>query len=128
MAGKRPAAMGPLIDGIWEKREHKRKLAAEIEKIEEEIAAMEEALLARMDQEGIDKSTGKKASVGVSEVISANIKDFDEFAAYVKKTGYFHLFQRRVSDVACRELFEKHGKIPGLEPFKKRKLNVRTLS
>jgi hypothetical protein len=128
MAGKRPAAMGPLIDGIWEKREQKRKLAAEIEKIEGEIAAMEEALLARMDQEGIDKSTGKKASVGVSEVISANIKDFDEFAAYVKKTGYFHLFQRRVSDVACRELFEKHGKIPGLEPFKKRKLNVRTLS
>lgn len=128
MAGKRPAPMGSLIDGIWALRERKRDLEAQTKKIEEEIAAKEEELIARMDQEGVDKSTGKQASVSVSATQQFNIVDFDALAAYVKKTGYFHLFHRRITTDAARELFERHGKVPGLEPFTKRKLNVRTLS
>lgn len=128
MVKERVASLGGLIDGIWQQREKKRELTKQLEEIEAIIAAQEQALLERMDKEGVDKSTGKKATVSVSENISANIVDFDALCAYVAKTKYFHLFQRRVSDVACRELFEKKGNIPGLEPFKKRRINIRTLT
>lgn len=127
-AATRPVPMGSLIDDIWALREKKRELAASIEDIEKTIAEKEELLISRMDQEGVEKSTGKKASVSVAVSQQFNIKDFDSLAAYVKKTGYFHLFQRRITVDAARELFEKHGQVPGLEPFTKRKLNVRTLS
>lgn len=128
MAGKRPETIGTLIDGIWALREEKRDLEAKVKTIEGEIAAKEEALLARLDKENTDKAAGRKASVSVGTSQQFNIQDFDALAAYVKKTGYFHLFQRRITVDAARELFEKHGQVPGLEPFTKRKLNVRTIN
>lgn len=129
MAAKaQPQSLGSLIDGIWAKREAKRALESQIKKIEEEVAEMEEALISRLDKEGTDKATGKRASVSISETQVANIVDFEALSAFVKKTGYFHLFQRRVTDTACRELWEQGKQIPGLQPFTKRKLNIRTVS
>lgn len=123
----RVAPIGPLIDGIWATREKKRALEAEVKILEAEIAIKEEALIARLDQEGVDASRGGRASVSITSTISASIADWDAFTAFVKKTGNFQLFQRRISDPAARELFETKGTVPGLAPFTKRRLNVRSL-
>jgi len=32
-----------------------------------------------------------------------------------------------VNDAAARELYETQGSVPGLEPFTRRKLNIRTI-
>lgn len=128
MPVKRPLPLGTLIDTIWAAREAKRKLEADVKTIEGEIAGLEEILLERMDKEGVDKSTGKKATVSVTSTIKANIVDWDALCKFVKKNDYFHLFHRRVADEAARELFETKGQVPGLEPFTKRKVNIRTLS
>jgi hypothetical protein len=42
--------------------------------------------------------------------------------------GYFHLLQKRVSEPAYRELLEKGKKVPGVQPFTARKLNLRSLT
>lgn len=123
----RPAPLGSMIDALFDQREKKRALEADVKKVEEVIHAAEAAILERLDSEGLDKSTGKKATVSKTTVISTNIVDWDTFTKYVKRTGYFHLIQRRVSDPAVRELFETKGAVPGLEPFPKTKLNLRTL-
>lgn len=128
MTNKRPTPLGKMIDTIWALREKKRALNTQLEAVEAEIATQEQALLERMDHEGVDKSTGKCASVSVAEHVIGNITDWDEFIKFVKKTGYFHLFQRRITDTACRELWEARKTIPGVEPFTKRKINIRTLS
>lgn len=125
---KPPQNLGALIDGIWAEREKKRALEAQVKLQEELIATMEQALLERMDKEGVDKSTGRKATVSISENIKANIVDWDVFCKFVKKNDYFHLFHRRVADEAARELFQTKGSVPGLEPFTKRKVNIRTLA
>lgn len=124
----RPKTLGVLIDEIWALREDKRGLEAKVKGIEASIAESEATLMERLDTEGVDKSTGKKASVSISSAVVATIKDWDVFTAYIAKTKYFHLLQRRVSDVAARELFESKGAVPGLEPFTKRKINIRTLT
>ena len=99
------------------------KAKEKAEKLLREAAELEEQIKKRLAAEGMDKATGKKATVSLSEEVVANVKDWDALCAYVKKTGYFHLFQRRVSNPAFRELAAKKP-VPGLEPFTKINLGL----
>lgn len=118
--------LGALIDKFDAARETKRDITADLKVAEDEYDLIEEVIKERLKTEGMDKATGKRATVSLSKVVVANVIDWDEFYKYVKKTGYFHLFQRRVSDPAWRELSEKKP-VPGTEPFEKLNLNLRTL-
>lgn len=120
-----PKTLGGLIDAMFVLREQKRELDAQAKKLEEQYALLEGDLLAKLDAEGTDKAAGKKATVSVTSAVVGNVTDWDAFGAYVLKNKYLHLFQRRLSDPAVRELFEMKGKIPGCEPFTKRRVNLR---
>jgi hypothetical protein len=124
----KPMTLGKTIDTLWELREKKRMKEAEIKEIEGLIAASESNLLDRLDAEDSKKAEGKCASASITESVTFNIADFDAFAKYVAKTKFFHLFQRRVSVTAAREIFEQKGQVPGLVPFTARKINLRSLS
>lgn len=126
MAAKKPP-LGQEIDAIWQMREAKRDLEAKAKKISAEIEAAEDSLLARLDEEKMDKATGSKATVSISKVDKGNILDWDELCKYVKKTGAFQVFQRRLSDPAVRELFTKGKNVPGVEIYTARKLNILTI-
>ena len=123
----RAVTVGKAIDTLWGLREKKRLKEAEIKLIEADIAAAESMVFERLDAEETDSGKGKSASVSLTSSTNFNITDFDLFAKYVGKTKYFHLFQRRVSEVAAREIFEQKGVLPGLTPFTKRKINLRSL-
>ena len=120
------ATIGGMTDKLVVLRDKKREHEAEITKIEAEFNQISEDLIKRLDAEGTDKGAGKRGSVSITSSVVGNVLDWDALFAYVKKTGYFHLFQRRLSDPAVRELFESKGKVPGVEPFTKRRLNVRS--
>lgn len=119
------ATIGGMTDKLITLRDKKREHEAEITKIEAEYKEVEERLFEKLDAEGTDKGNGKKGSVSISSTVVGNITDRDALNAYIKKTGYFHLYQPRLSDPAVRELFDSKGKVPGVEPFTKRRLNVR---
>jgi hypothetical protein len=119
-----PVMIGPIIDQLHDLRERKRELMKQVEVIEAEYGALEEQLMEKLDKEGTGKGAGTKASASISVSVVGNVTDWDKFHAYVKKTGFFHLFQRRLSDPAVRELFDQGKKVPGVEPFKKRRLNL----
>ena len=123
----RPKALGLMIDEIWAQREVKRNLEVKVKDVEAIIAKSETKLMERLDAEGLDKSSGKSASVSISSNVVGTITNWDEFMKYVAKTKQFHLVQKRCSDLAIRELFEKKGNVPGIEPFTKRKVNIRTI-
>lgn len=122
---ERLGPIGPTIDKLHALRESKRKLEAEIKVIETAYSALEEKLIAKLDSEGTERANGKLASASISSLVVGNVTDWPKFEAFVKKTGSLHLFQRRLSDAAVRELFEQGKKIPGCEPFTKRRLNLR---
>jgi hypothetical protein len=117
--------IGSRIDSLNELREQKRALEEQIN--EGSYHELEEALMEDLKTQGMDKATGKKATVSISSITVGNLVDDKAFFAYVKKTGYFHLMQRRLSDPAIRELLESKGSIPGVEPFVKKRLNLRAL-
>lgn len=124
----RLGTMGSTIDKLWAKREEKREAEAKVKIIETEIAVIEESLMERMDKEETSKSQGTKASVSITTATVANVEDWAAFHAYVAKNKYFHLLQKRVSDPAVRELWDSGKKVPGVQPFSKRKLNIRSLT
>lgn len=128
VAALRVKPIGTLIDEIFNKREDKRRLEAQVKEIEGEIAGLEEYLLERMDAEKTDKGSGKLAGASISTNVVGNVTDWDKLWTYIFKYKASHLMQRRLSDTAYRELLEHKGTVPGVEPFSKRRVNIRVLS
>lgn len=117
--------IGSMTDQLIGLRERKRLLEAQVDEIQKEFDSVSEALMSKLESEGTDKGTGKTGSVSVSTSVVAQVDDWDAFGKYVIKSNQPHLLQRRVSDAAWRELYEKKGAVPGTSPFSKKRLNLR---
>ena len=61
--------LGQLIDRLDDTREKKRKLNEEIKKLDAQYGELEEQIKERLAAEGMDKATGKKATVSLSEEV-----------------------------------------------------------
>lgn len=123
----RPKPLGAVVDLLWAEREAKREKEAEIKTIEGRIEVLETELLERLEAEGLDALKGSKASISVGSAVTAKVEDWDSFHAYIGKNKFWHLLQRRVSDPAYRELLDMGKKVPGVQPFVKKRLNIRSL-
>lgn len=119
--------IGELTDRMYELRERKREIEAQLAQIEGEYKGLEEQLIEKLEAQNTETARGKLASCSITTNTVAHIVDFNVLCAYVKKTGNFQLFQRRISDPSYRELLESGKQVPGLEPFNKKRLNLRTL-
>jgi hypothetical protein len=124
----RPLPVGTIIDNLWAAREEKRTLEAQTKEVEGKIKEIEEGLMERLDAEGMDKATGRKASVSVTSSVVADVQDWDLLYPYIAKNKYWHLLQKRVSDPSVRELWDAGKKVPGILPFTRKKLNIRTVA
>lgn len=120
-----PISIGPAIDKLNALREKKRKLEAQVSEVEAEYKDLEELLMEKLEAEGSRTGAGKTATASISQSVVGNVTDWEKVNAFIKKTGFFHLYQRRLSDAAVRELFDQGKKIPGCEPFIKKRLNLR---
>lgn len=121
------STIGVKIDTLQKLREKKRKLEASVKEVADSMSTLEKELMEQMDTEGVMKSTGKLASVSISESVKPSIEDWDLFYGYIHRNKYYHLLERRPSVTGCRELFEKKGKIPGVVPFTQRTINMRSV-
>ncbi len=122
---KKLVAIGPATDKLFELREKKRLLMVEVEKVDAEYDELETSLFEKLDAEGTTKGAGTKATCSISESVVPAVNDWDLFHEFIRKKKYMHLLQRRTSDAAVRELFEKGIKVPGVDQFVKRRLNLR---
>jgi len=120
--------LGKLIDTLHDIREKRRELAEKDKLLSAQYAEAEAALMQRLDAEGTTKSTGKKATVSITEVVVANV-NWDLAWPLIAKNP--QLVQRRCSDPAFRELYEQKGEKfmakYGFTPFVKRNLNLRNV-
>ena len=122
-----PVTIGSLIDGMNGLRELRREIAAQDADLKKQYDAAETQLIELLDQQNTSKGAGRTASASVSETVVFNPVDWEAFMDYLIKTKQKHLVQRRVSAPAVLELFTLKGKVPGLEPFTKRSINLRQL-
>lgn len=122
------AAIGKSIDKIFALRKKKSELEAAVKDVEGQIADLEGGVLEQMEAAGTKKVATKLGSATINESVVANVTDWDAFWVYIHKNKFGHLLQRRVSDPAYRELLEQGKKVPGVQPFNKKKLGFRAAS
>lgn len=127
VAARLTNTVGGMVDQLETLRTAKRDLEEEIKKIEAQFAGIEEALTKAMDEQGLEKASGKKATVSFSSNVVAQIEDWDTFINWVMETKNGHLVQRRVSDPAYRELRGLGQVVPGATDFVKKRLNLRSI-
>lgn len=122
------SSIGQEIDSLWELKQKKKALEAKAELVQEDIDRAEASLLERMDKEATTKGAGSRAQVSVGELDRYNITDPESFYKYVKRTGYFHLLEKRASVTGCRELYQRNKAIPGITPYIKRTVKVTAIN
>lgn len=122
------------MDTIGSKINELHRLRLEKQTIDEmlkgksaEIIALEQDLIHALDQEDMQKATGKTLAVSVGSQTRYSITSWEKFFDYVYKTKSFHLFERRLAQLAAEELYSTGKELDFIETFTKRKLNVRAL-
>ena len=119
---------GTTVDKLVALRNKKRDLEASVKSLEGQIEELQSQLLEEMETAGVDKFSGKLGTVSISTNVVANVEDWDALYPYIAKNKLWHLLQRRVSDPAYRELLDAGKKVPGVQPFSKKRLNLRAAS
>lgn len=119
--------LGELGDRIFSKSAEIAAIDAQRKELEQEKRELENELLAAMQAAGTDIVRGTLATVSISESVKPQIADIEKLYQFVLRKKALHLFERRISATAYRELKDQLGDkpIPGLSEFTVTKLNVR---
>lgn len=114
------ATLGESIDALQKLKLQRRELQSQMDEIEQRIGLAEEALMASMESQGLQRLSGTLATASLGESVKPSVQDWDAFYKFINDNGYFHLLDRRPSVAGCRELFQANVAIPGVVPFVKR--------
>lgn len=123
---KRPPTLGTMIDRLSAIREKKRAQEEVVKAIDAEYRALETEILERMLAEGADKIGAKTATASVSKSVVPQVENWDLFYSFIHKHKYYHMLERRPATAAFREMLELKGDVPGVTPFTKTTLNLRS--
>lgn len=132
---KPKVTLGSLTDQMYALREERRILAKKDDDLKTQYDTLEHQLIDLLKAEGTSACKGMKASASIKSEEQFSFdqdlvdgKDgFERFMAFVAKNKFWHLVQRRISAPAARELFATKGKLPGVTPYLKESINLRTV-
>lgn len=120
-------SLGGMADKIYALSGEIAKIEAQKKEVEEAKRDLENQLIAAMGEAGTDIVRGETASCSLSESVRPQIADFEALTKFIKRTGDFQLFEKRIGANAYREVKERLGNkpVPGLTEFTQTKLSVR---
>lgn len=119
--------IGALLDKMEQLRDERRQLAERDKDLKDRYDELEVQVMEMLDAQNMPRGSGRRATGSIREEVVANISDWEAFTKFISRTKNYQLFQRRVSNPAFRELFERKGVVPGLEPRTVRKLHLTTI-
>lgn len=114
---KFPKALGACADKLFELRNKRLDMQKEVDKMAAEESALKEHIINTLPKSEASGVAGKLARVTVVTKQIPQVKDWDAFYKYVKKTGSFDLMQKRLTDAAIKERWEAGKEVPGVEHF-----------
>ena len=119
--------IGQSIDALYNLREQKRELNAQIKSIDEEYAQIESALIQMLQEQEMATGKSKLASATISTSIVPNVDDWEAFYEFIVASNQPFLLERRPSVTAYRDLLQAGEEVPGVSPFTKTSLSLRKL-
>lgn len=115
---KFPKALGACADRLYQLRAQRLSVQKQVDELWAEEKALKSHIIDTLPKSEASGVAGKLARVTVVTKDIPQVKDWDTFYKYVKKTGQFDLLQRRLTDTAVKERWEAGKEIPGVEHFK----------
>ncbi len=114
---KMPKGLGACADRLFEVRAARLSIQKQVEQLAAEESAIKEHLINTLPKSDASGVAGKLCRVTIVTKEIPQVKDWDAFYKYVKKTGSFDMLQRRLTDAAIKERWEDGKEIPGVEHF-----------
>ena len=114
---KFPKALGACADKLFELRNKRLTEQKKVDEIAAEETALKNHIIENQPESEASGVAGKLARVTVVTKQVPQVKDWDAFYKYVKKTGSFDLMQKRLTDAAIKERWEAGKEVPGVEHF-----------
>lgn len=114
---KFPKTLGACADMLFELRNSRLAEQKKVDSIEEKEKALKSYIIEHLPKSEASGISGKLARVTVVVKQIPQVKDWDVFYKYIKRTGNFDLMQKRLSDAAIKERLEDGKLIPGVELF-----------
>lgn len=117
-----PQTLGDKIDQYRSIYDRRAALSAEVKALTAQLEALTPELLEQLDQLGIEKAQGKRASIRITEKTLPSVKDWDAFYEFIVENDAWYLLERRPTQKAYQELLDAGESVPGVEPFTKREI------
>ena len=114
---KFPKALGACADKLFELRNKRLAEQKKVDEIAAEETALKNHIIENLPKSEASGVAGKLARVTVVTKQVPQVKDWDAFYKYVKKTGSFDLMQQRLIDGAIKERWEAGKEVPGVGHF-----------
>ena len=121
-----PVTTAEIIAQMLVIRDRKREISAEEKDLNEAWDGLEKQLMRRMEEEGSTRVSSKLGTAILTEKIVPQTDDREAFEAWVLATGGLHMLQHRVNTAAFKEMIEAGDEVPGLSPFKKKDISLRS--
>ena len=115
---KWPKSMAVCADKLYELRQKRLAQQKIVDEIEAEEKALKDHIINTLPKSETSGIAGKVARITIVNKDIPQVKDWEAFYKYVKKTNQFELMQKRLADSAINERLEQGIKIPGVEIFK----------
>ena len=114
---KMPKALGACADRLFQVREQRLAIQKQVEQLAAEESAIKEHIINTLPKSEASGVAGRVARVSVVTKVVPQVKDWEAFHKYVKRTGSFELMQRRLADAAIKERWDAGKEVPGVEHF-----------
>ena len=73
---------------------------------------------------GIDQIRTDAGTVSIKSITVGNVTDWDTFYDYIYENKAWHMLERRIANLAYREMLDLDLEVPGVESFEKRSISL----
>ena len=120
--------MDAIVGDLRTQRQVVDAIEAELREAKRVLAELEDELMKAMKDQGLSRVSSQGLTLSINESIVPQLKSWESFEKFVYRNQALHLLERRIHTTAWREelLTRDQTPIPGIEPWVRVKLSVRT--
>lgn len=115
-----------LMNQLAEVNRDYNELSRSLNQLKGQKDALERDIECAMNDVGIRSAGNDALKISLSDEIVPTVTDWEALFQYIEREGAFYLLQKRMAAGAYREAHQMGLEIPGVEPFTKTKMSVRT--
>lgn len=124
---KKQPSLGQEIDKLDKLRVTRQEANKKLEEAKKAEREQEGKVVELLKGQRLDKASGKQITASVTKSEVTQVEDWDKVYDFAKRNNALHIFQRRLSEPAVRELVQqRRGQkpIPGTKFVEIEKLSV----